>query len=234
MDMHLSDFQARHDRTASYRANPAKPSGEDIACVQDLADLTRIYAPAVQLCYLPRLPDARIQGYLQAASSRLASGLRQVTDIAAGPPRAALPDLPGRDAFAEDIALLMAVYGDLLDCPRVVLRLEVIRQAMCPRFHVDRTGIRLLCTYRGPGTQWLAESHARRDRLGHGAGGLPDEQSGLIVDAEGIGDVPPFAIALLKGELWQGNAGRGAIHRSPQLAATEAPRVLLALDAVWD
>ena len=89
MDMHLSDFQARHDRTASYRANPAKPSGEDIACVQDLADLTRIYAPAVQLCYLPRLPDARIQGYLQAASSRLASGLRQVTDIAAGPPRAA-------------------------------------------------------------------------------------------------------------------------------------------------
>lgn len=232
--MHLSGPHARADRPASYRQHSGKPSGDDIACVEDLADLPRIYAPEAQLCYLPRRPDARIEAYLHAASGRLGSGLRQVTDIAAGAPRAALPDLPGREAFAEDIASLMEVYGDLLDCTRVVLRLEVISHAMCPRFHVDRTGIRLLCTYRGPGTQWLAATHARRDRLGHGAGGLPDEQSGLIVDAAGIGEVPPFAIALLKGELWQGNAGQGAIHRSPRLTATDAPRVLLALDAVWD
>jgi hypothetical protein len=44
--------------------------------------------------------------------------------------------------------------------------------------------------------------------------------------------VPPFAIVLLKGELWPDNAGQGLIHRSPALLADEAPRVLVALDAV--
>ncbi len=46
--------------------------------------------------------------------------------------------------------------------------------------------------------------------------------------------VPPFAVALLKGGLWQGNADRGIIHRSPAVATGEAPRVLVAIDAIWD
>jgi hypothetical protein len=41
-----------------------------------------------------------------------------------------------------------------------------------------------------------------------------------------------FDITLFKGLLWQGNAGRGAIHRSP--TAISAPRILLVMDAIWD
>jgi len=45
--------------------------------------------------------------------------------------------------------------------------------------------------------------------------------------------IPPFAVALLKGSLWQGNGGRGVIHRSPAVTPGETPRVLLAMDADW-
>jgi hypothetical protein len=196
--------------------------------------LVRIFEPEVQLCYVARPRDSCIDAYLEAAAPLLGQGVRQMVCVADGLPAWRLPDLPGRQALVNDIAFLVALYGDLLGCQRVALRLEVVDRAMCPRFHVDRTGIRLLCTWRGPGTEWLEDAWADRWKLGHGAHGLTDEHSGLILSTEGIGQVPPHAIALLKGELWQGNAGRGVIHRSPAVPPAMAPRVLLALDAVWD
>ncbi|MEF8706149.1 MAG: DUF1826 domain-containing protein [Candidatus Accumulibacter sp. UW27] len=42
------------------------------------------------------------------------------------------------------------------------MRLDVVRQAMCPRLHVDRVGIRLLCTYRCPGTEWVESAAVDR------------------------------------------------------------------------
>lgn len=36
-------------------------------------------------------------------------------------------------------------------------KLEVIIKQSCPRFHADTVGIRLLCTYAGPGT-WYIEN----------------------------------------------------------------------------
>ncbi len=92
----------------------------------------------------------------------------------------------------------------------------------------------MLCTYRGPGTQWLDEGCADRAFLGSRSGGQPDDVSGLIRDTAGIHTAPSFAIVLLKGDRWQGNAGRGIIHRSPLVGGSEAPRVLVAIDAVWD
>lgn len=65
------------------------------------------------------------------------------------------------------------------------------------------------------------------------SGGQPDETSGLLLPGHRIETIPPFAVALLKGSLWQGNGGRGIVHRSPAVAADEAPRVLLAMDAGW-
>jgi hypothetical protein len=38
---------------------------------------------------------------------------------------------------------------------------------------------------------------------------------------------------LLKGELWPDNAGRGVIHRSPQLDAPHRLRIVAAFDAVF-
>ena len=117
----------------------------------------------------------------------------------------------------------------------VGLRLEVLHNAMCPRFHVDRTGIRMTCTYLGPGTEWIDDVQVDRTRLGSGANGLPDTQSELFTtDETSIEAASCFDVVLLKGTLWQGNTARGAIHRSPATTSSDNPRILLVIDALWD
>ncbi len=198
-----------------------------------LNDLLRIFEPAVQLAIWQRPVDPLIAGYLNASLADMGSGFRQQLKPGESPDFSRLPGGEGRDALTTDIALLADILGELLDAKTIGLRLEVIGQAMCPRLHVDRLGIRLLCTYRGPGSEWVDDEGVDRSRLGAGANGLPDGSSGLLGPSSRIEVIPSFAVALLKGSLWQGNAGRGVIHRSPAVAPNEAPRILLAMDAGW-
>ena len=198
-----------------------------------LNDLPRIFDPAVQLAIWQRPVDPLIGGYLDASLADLGSGVRQQLKPGESPDLSRLPAGDGRDALNTDITLLADILAELLDAKTIGLRLEVIGKAMCPRLHVDRLGIRLLCTYRGPGSEWVDDEGVDRSRLGVGANGLPDESSGLLGPSSRIEVIPPFAVALLKGSLWQGNGGRGVIHRSPAVAPSEAPRILLAMDAGW-
>jgi hypothetical protein len=113
------------------------------------AALVGIFEPDVQLAIWQRPADPLIADYLEASRHGLGRGLRTTLDAGRCPELGELPDHPGREALARDIGQLAELLGDLLDCPHVGLRLEVIDKAMCPRLHVDRVGIRLLCTYRG-------------------------------------------------------------------------------------
>jgi hypothetical protein len=61
---------------------------------------------------------------------------------------------------------------------------------------------------------------------------LPDVASGLMRSQQ-VGRSVAGEVLLLKGSLWQGNAGRGAVHRSPAVDG-DVPRVMLALDALWE
>lgn len=132
-------------------------------------------------------------------------------------------------ALAEDIAELADMFGFLFDLKYIGLRLTALGHAMCPRFHVDWVPCRLVTTYQGEATQWLAHERVDRGKLGAGNEGKPDEQSGLFSDAGDIQQVRPGHVALLKGESWAGNAEAGLVHRSPQLNAG-ARRLLLTLD----
>ena len=196
--------------------------------------LTRIFDPEIQLAQWRRPADAVITNWLDEHTSDLGGGLRQTLAPGDMPDLSRLPAGAGREALAADIALLTEVLGELLDATTIGYRLEVVGKAMCPRLHVDRVGIRLLCTYRGPGTEWVEDASVDRRFLGAASGGQPDETSGLLLAGHSIESIPPFAVALLKGSLWQGNDGRGIVHRSPAVAADEAPRVLLAMDAGWE
>lgn len=129
--------------------------------------------------------------------------------------------------LAQDIAILVDMFCCLFELERVGLRVAVLSNAMCPRFHVDRVPCRLITTYQGEATQWLPNRTADRSKLGHGSRGLPDHDSGLYSQATGIHQLNEGDVALLKGESWEGNEGAGLIHRSPSI---NEPRLLLTLD----
>lgn len=203
------------------------------AIADDPLGLTRTFEPEIQLTQWRRPADPVIADWLAAHANDLGSGLRQTLAPGQQPDLGRLPTGAGRDALAADIALLADMLAELLDAASIGYRLDVVGKAMCPRLHVDRVGIRLLCTYRGPGTEWVEEAAVDRRFLGAASGGQPDETSGLLLPGHRIEAIPPFAVALLKGSQWQGNGGRGIVHRSPAVSADEAPRVLLAMDAGW-
>lgn len=196
--------------------------------------LAHIFDPEVSIAIYPRSSINPITRGLDQliADGTLGAGLRLTVEAGQPLPLPQWPETPGITEWLMDIAYLVEIYSELLGCRQVRLRLEVVRRAMCPRFHVDRVGIRLLCTYRGSATEWLDDRYADRTRLGANSQGLPDEESGLIRDPAAVHRASPFAIVLLKGALWPGNESRGAIHRSPTVPAAEAPRVLVALDAL--
>ena len=189
-----------------------------------------------QIKVIERSINHGIRKYLDAIAPTLGKGFKYVASAGEAISHKllsnnVLPNQTGRDAFLADLDCLSELYFDLFGCPQVGLRLEVLNAAMCPKFHVDKTGIRLLCTYQGLGTQWLDDQYADRTKLGMASGKLDDGQSGLILNPKGVHEVPVFGIALLKGSLWQGNHMRGIIHRSPPVSDNK-PRVLVAMDAV--
>jgi len=197
----------------------------------DAFGLTRIFDPAIQLAVWRRTPDPTIGNWLERNAGALGCGFRQLITPGQTPVLDTLPTGSGRDALADDLAQLAEMLAELLDAPAIGVRLEVIHKAMCPRLHVDRVGVRMLCTYRGPGTEWVEEQSIDRSRLGAASAGLADTHSGVLRPDHCIESIPLYAAALLKGSLWQDNTGRGIVHRSP--AVSSPPRVLAAFDAAW-
>ncbi len=154
--------------------------------------------------------------------------LSQVDDLSGEFSVAALAsNLPGRmsdagyetpemDALASDIASLATQFAQIMDTDRVAIRLEVVETDACRRFHADYVTARLICTYVGPGTQWLDAA----DAAALAAGADPEM---LTIRDIGTGDV-----AIFKGRLWAPDAP--AIHRSPPIAGTGVQRLVLVID----
>lgn len=190
--------------------------------VPELADLAEIYEPGVQVCAWQREIDPDIAVYL--------SGLHQTGELQAietlspgtRPRLDSLPDGPGRASLIDDLSFLQEIVCELLGCSEVGLRLARLQHAMCPGWHFDRVGVRLVCTYQGPGTQWLYDQSVERRDLHNNR--LQEKAAVQAVAGE---------IVLLKGALWQDNETLGAVHRSPELAPDTAIRTLVTLDPLW-
>ena len=110
-----------------------------------------------------------------------------------------------------------------MGCPTVGLRMAQTDQAMCPGWHFDKTSIRLVCTYKGPGTQWVKNQDLNR----HSLRSQNHQEQPFYQASEG-------EIVLLKGSLWQNNEAYGAIHRSPAVDASEGLRMVVTIDPLWN
>lgn len=131
--------------------------------------------------------------------------------------------------LSENIAELVEMFCYLFELKRVGLRLTVLNRAMCPKFHVDRVPARLVTTFQGIATEWLPHQSVNREKLGLGSNGKLDSESGLYKNSHEIQQLSCGDVALLKGELWEGNENAGLVHRSPALSADKS-RLLLTLD----
>ena len=102
------------------------------------------------------------------------------------------------------------------------LTLGVVRDQMCPLFHVDRVFARIIVTLSGNGTQWLQEKDVLRKNLGKG-GRKPVAKTGSYLQ-----EILERQVAVLKGSLYQGS--KGLVHRSPPVDPKSEPRLFLRID----
>ena len=135
----------------------------------------------------------------------------------------------GQSELSENIAELVDIFCCLFDLRRTGLRLTALNRAMCPKCHVDRVPCRLVTTYQGAATEWLPHKSVNREKLGMGSQGKPDSESGLYQNQQEIQKLGCGDVALLKGELWEGNENAGLVHRSPAVSVNQH-RLLLTLD----
>lgn len=173
---------------------------------RSLAAVEAVFDPHVHLVVWQRGGDAGVPQ--RAACWPLAAG-RVMRSIRVNhlelPAIASMLSLPLRSPVAADVLLLAECFATITGAETLGVRIDVTDRATCPRFHADRVTLRLMTTYRGPGTQWLQDGETHQ------------------ADA---GDV-----LFAKGDLWPDLRCGPCVHRSPQPLPGQS-RVLLTLDAL--
>lgn len=185
----------------------------------NIAVLQRELIPSVKN-YCEQLIDARPKLNIRSAIS-IDTVQETLTKV--------LPKLDQQVEFVRDLSLLVEMYAYLFELEEVGVRMQVLDRAMCPRFHTDKVGCRLVTTYHGSGTEWLHNVDVDRSKLGAGSLGLKDEESGLYSSTTSIEQVKAGDVVLLKGDGWIDNDQGGAVHRSPAVAENEK-RVIVTMD----
>jgi Protein of unknown function (DUF1826) len=132
--------------------------------------------------------------------------------------------------LAADILDLCDLYFSLTDCATVHVQLAFVHTDKCRRFHVDNLGLRLLCTYSGPGTEWLPDAYAHRQAVYDCECPAHARNDALVKDPRQIKKVRTGDVVIMKGERFPGNAGAGIIHRSPPIQSSGISRLVLTID----
>ena len=207
------------------RALPSQTDGPpDMAVGHAPHVLRRIAEPGTPLALWRRPADPALATWLDALPPAALPKGRALVDLdhlpdALAEMQAASGTPTGQtlDAFYADIGLLAHHYADLIGSRRVDVRLDAISGDACWRFHRDHVPLRLICTYRGPGTEMVPHTHA--------AQALADQR-----DYTGPLDrVDRFDVALFRGST--DGSPDGVVHRSPPIAGAGVTRLMLCLNA---
>ncbi len=124
------------------------------------------------------------------------------------------PDCTERARLIDDVAALADIFARLMQSRYLQLRFDVVTTNACRKFHIDAVTARLVCTYRGTGTQYGISTDGAEPRR--------------------IFTVPTGAPVLLRGKLWPEQPRSGLLHRSPPIEGTGETRLVLVLDPVED
>lgn len=189
--------------------------------VDGLDGLAEIKEPGAAAIVWARRPLERLQRWVDALDPEtmprarmvlrpdaVADAVAQVCDAHGA------PATPERALLIDDVAALSQTFAEIMRAPFLRVRLDVVQGDACRRFHIDAVTARLICTYRGPGTQFAV---------------APDGWN-----AERIYTTPSGCPALMRGTRWLGEPSGDLRHRSPPINGTGQARLVLVLDPVHD
>ncbi len=134
-------------------------------------------------------------------------------------------------ALAADFLQLANEFRTITGRQHFRLRFERVEDDGCALFHVDTLPMRMLCTYAGPGTQWLEENNVRREQLGSRGRDLEAANAAIVIDPERIRTEPAWHVLVFKGRLWDGHGySDGLVHRSAPVRHSRDYRLRLTID----
>lgn len=200
---------------------PGADNADLVAFVSDIESLDVIKRDTCQLAVWrrPRVPQLHRElanlGIDDLPDSRLVVSYDGIPNAIASA-ASKVPHAATRKALIDDVILLAQRFSRLVDAQAVHIRFDATERQTCPKFHRDYVRARLICTYRGPGTDWgVANTKAT---------------ASMLADA---GQLSPFDVAVFKGELWRPASKapqRTIVHRSPALGDTTQPRLAVIID----
>lgn len=132
-------------------------------------------------------------------------------------------DSPLAHAWLEDVFGLATSFCRELQVPQCKLQLD--KQRPCVRYHADNVLLRLVCTYRGPGTLWLGEDNI--DLRAAEAKGTCNED--IVLRPQDVHQAGEWDVLVMKGKLAHGTP---LYHKSPPPRPGDPASLVLKLDVV--
>jgi len=121
-----------------------------------------------------------------------------------------------------DMLRLISIFSTVSEGRELKFRLLTTGTDDCRRFHLDRLQLRLLCTYQGPGTEWLTDAQVDREAL------VRCRPNNEVIRFGEASRFETFWVGILKGD--PKNIGYGQVHRSPPIADSGRVRVVFSID----
>jgi hypothetical protein len=141
-----------------------------------------------------------------------------------------LDDAAARAWLEQDIHDLVKRFVRALDVEAVRLVLGVVSDDKCRKFHVDNLRMRMICTYVGPGTEWVDDPWVRREALTYDVSGAAKNQD-IVRNLDRVERANAGDVLWVRGKAWR-SGPFGGVHRSPPLAGSGRVRLLLVASAM--
>ena len=197
--------------------------------VQESKDLCKILDAQVNMVTLKRVPSRVTQAAFGALAENMKGEFRSLVTEAtyAAELKAFLGQFNTtaiqREIILSEVGQLLTMMLKLGSERRAQLVFGLIDSDHCRLFHADHNELRMVCTFRGKGTEYLLNADVNRDGLGQGTNdghiaGRPIQRLGT------------FDVGIMKGERFLGNDGNGLVHRSPPRLDGDSARIFLAID----
>lgn len=201
--------------------NPARDAAKAVGIASDPATLDDILQQGCSAAIWSRQLPQKVETWLDGLDPELLPRGRVVLQPGAVETvlgqlfdMSGFPAGPERDWLTKDIVFLAERFSQVMNVGYLRLRLDVVTTNACRKFHVDSVTARLVCTYRGTGTQYGFSRNGD--------------------DPEDVFTVPTGAPIQLRGTLWPVQPPSGLLHRSPPIEGTGETRLVLVLDPVFD